>query len=279
MTTGSNEQFERETQKVARQRQEMVESKREIAQCLYRYTGPTLFGQGCALLAGDYMQLKDNCLCSTRQTQIPMSSEQLAEMIDDGVITKVFNPDDINSSDFAARMDEIMLEIQSQSLFQDADLYMINDECNCGLAKYVSEHDPEEVIAYAERVDDKITMRPEVTLSEDVVEPMRECSYDEFNPGGRQMQKQADSVNKERENRGNAYAKLREEYLANGGNSVKEPGEILQNKEMSAKDRLTAYRDAQDTIEEQQQSAQQLQIQDNVDDMGYLPKSVRRLYE
>mgnify|MGYP007111741117 CR=1 FL=1 len=86
---GNNDLDKREQERVARVRQEIVENKTELAAKLYKYNGPALKGTNCFLLTGDYMMFQDNNLFSSRGAQLPMSTEQLVEMLDDKTMSQL----------------------------------------------------------------------------------------------------------------------------------------------------------------------------------------------
>ena len=271
---------EYEKQRASLRRQELVETKHEIANALYRYQGPTLVANGCVLLTGDYMLKSDAGLTSSRNVFINMSADELTDRINDGHIAKVFNPDDMNAPDINTRIDEVLADMNLQSKFEDADQYLYNDDQEKGLAIYVKDIADS---AAEPTIDAIVECKKGVVVakmaSKDVVDDVKgakECTYEEFNPGARDLSMQLDKLNPETQNSMNAYHKLREEYLANGENDVKEPSEILQDKTLSATEKLKAYTKAQN--EKEQMNAEQQSVENNTEDMDYMPKSMRRLY-
>ena len=274
----------REQRRVARQRQEMVETKREIARSLYKYNARTLSHENTVLMTGDYMMFDNESgkgvLVSSRGAAIAISAEELADMVNDGAISKVFNPDDLNAPDFESKIDNVLTQINIQSQFEDASIYKVipnvdKNEEEKGLAFYVSVQDPQKIDAVVVKSDDKFTMMSYDDFKEtDSEADAIQCTYARFNPGAVEMKEQLAKMNGERENKQNAYSKLIEEYTQNGGNYVKEPGEIAQDSNLTAKERLDAVKQA--TEAQQEQVMQQAQIAENEEDMGYVPKSFQK---
>lgn len=274
MSIIDNELTEKEQERVARIRQEIVENKHELASKLYKYSGPSLKGAGCFLGKGDIMIRQNENMFSSRGVMLPVSSEQLVEMLDDKTMSKLFDMDDINADEFDAKLEEVLQEMAVQASYQDASYYMTNDDNSYGLATYVSEQDPDLVIAQVECRNDEFTITPMV-VPEEVTSQLRECTYNEFNPGARELRIEIANTNKETTNKGSAYAKLQKEYLANGRNDIKEPGEILKDNKMSAKDKLFACKEAVDEINEQNR---QSEVNANVeDDIFPMSKTAKRM--
>ena len=208
-----------ERERVAKTRQEIVENRRELASCLYKYNGPALKGQGCMLLPGDYMMLQNNKVTSSRGAQIPIFDEQLSDMLDEKIMTGVFDMDDLNADNFDSQLDAVLDEIYRQSTYQDASYYMTNDNNSYGLASYVSEQDPDEIIMQVECENSEFKVLPEI-VDKTVVSQLRECTYNEFNPGALEMRAELNKTSSDMKNKTNMYNEMMNEYLSNGRNII-----------------------------------------------------------
>lgn len=273
--------------RVARRRQERAETLKEMANLLYKYNGPSLISNGCALCHGDYMMANSatHGLETSRNVHLDASPARILEMIDSGSLSKVFDPDDLNADNFGKRMDYIMDVIGVQSHYHDAPIYFKDDEHDTGLAMYVAEHDVEEF----RNAEDKISAYTDLCGNtefciektpttyklhkgvEDVdwgnITSIRECSYEEFNPGSAEIREVIAGLNTERQNVNTARAKLMEMYQANGNTEITNASEVIStddiNKVLSDKSisSAEALMQARAMMDMQQQQTLQMQQQ------------------
>ena len=277
--------------KILRQRQELVESKREMARALYKYQGLSIISAGSALLTGDFLvAASTGNMVSPRGVLIQMSAAQLANEINSGSLSRVFDPDDLNSKDFESVMDTILDKMNLQSQYADASHYFLNDTTQEGVAVFMSPIVQTQMMCVIEkRFEAGVASYALKTGVGYAIDNMREVSYAEFNPGGLDLQTELVKINPEVQNKSTAYEKMRDEYESNGYNQVKEPGQVLNQKNMSATERLRQYsqvRDAYDQnynqndpnnkkMNEPGPSDEEIAIDEAID-MGYIPRSMRR---
>lgn len=266
---------QRETQKVARRMQEIIENKEEVAKCLFRYMGPAIVTPQCMLCGGDYMVFGNGALTSARGAQIPISAEELVSFIDGGHLSHVFDPTDINSSDFAERMNTILEAMNLQSKYQDAPVYYQFVHEDCALAAY--ESGTPDRIAGVLRVGTHFALHNGISKKDDMFKDSKECTYEEFNPGGKEIQDELEkTVNQETQNKSSKYQEMKQMYQQNGENRVPSVGEISQDKSLSAKDRLNAMKEAQEQMQEQ--TDMQNQIDHNEEELTPLSTSKAMRY-
>lgn len=259
--------------RTARRMLERTENRRDIAACLYQYQARTLCGGGGILVPGDYMCDMGGCLVSSRGMAIPMDAAAITEMVDGGALDKLFSMDDLNAPDFSSRFEKVLAEMDVQRHYHDASCYYKNEQAGPGLVGSVAVYDVPEpgtgqrAPVSVESTGGRFAVRPGVR--DDLVGAgFRQCTYEEFNPGGRELVMQAEAdVNAERQNTGSAYEKLKKDYLANGENEIKESGEVeppdkaVQSipgyDRMSATEKLAAMREATDRYDAYQKSLQE----------------------
>lgn len=205
--------------------QERIETREEIAAYIYAYKGSTMSGGNGLLRQGDYMSLNNSGdrLTSSRGVDIALNTGDLERMIDAGVLDKALRADDLNSPDFRAHVDKMIEQTTRQAKYQDAQAYYsISD--NTAVAAFVDDvrqvtptaaiirNGSEFTMATAEELKSDVTGIAKGTVSAvgdfaaspfEAISPERECSYEEFNPGGRDIKRELERhSNPERENQG-----------------------------------------------------------------------------
>lgn len=250
--------------RTARRMLERTENRKELAKALYQYNAKALVGGGGALLPGDVCCGVPEGLVTSRGAAIPMSLEELSALVDGGALDRMFRMDDLNAPDFGKRIDAVMSKIDTQRHFHDASCYYRSD--GPGLEAAVAVYDipagahggPQTISV--ERSDAGMAAREGVR--DDLGTGFRQCTYEEFNPGGKALALEAGSVNTERESKANAYDRLKEDYLSGGQHEGAEAGEVRKPMEaaqsipgydaMSATEKLAAMRDATDQYADHQ---------------------------
>lgn len=215
--TEKEEQEYRVSRQTALRIMQREESEAEIADALYEYNERALCGNGCLMLPGDYVCVCGNCMLGSRGAAINIDPEALAEMIDQGALSKIFDPDSLSRPDFSDKMDEVFAAMGAQRHFHDASCYMAKDGADGKLADAIAVYEPQPGEQYTVRMDEgKAECVPGVPKDVDFY---RECSYEEFNPGGTELKKEAEKAKP-----AGAYEKLVKDYLNNG--DVREYGEV-----------------------------------------------------
>ena len=262
--TGEEKRTHDSMTRTARRMLERTENKKELAMALYQYNAKALVGSGSALMPGDICCGVPEGLVTSRGAAIPMSAEELSALVDGGALDRMFRMDDLNAPDFSKRIEAVMSKINEQRHFHDASCYYKAD--GPGLESAVAVYDvpgPEpgstETIS-VERSAGGIEARAGVR--DDLDTGFRQCTYEEFNPGGRALALEAEDVNTERESKDSAYDRLKESYLSGGENKIGEAGEVRKPMDaareipgydaMSATEKLAAMRDATDRYADHQ---------------------------
>lgn len=257
MQEANNTEINRRT---ARRMQETIENRDEVMAYiskLYKYGGPTIASGQCLLCGGDYMTYDNGMMTSARGAGIPMDPEALAEMVMSGAFSKVFDPSDINAADFGKRFSAIAGAMDMQRGFMDAARYHRHEHEDRGLAEYVSAQDPEKTEAVIIRDGDDIRAASLANIPEDkkddIFANMRECDYDGFNPGRRDIQAMIrKTMNPETQNRSGAYAKMQEKYAASGGNEARSLEDIRNDKSMTPMEKMRAMGQSMDSAQQEE---------------------------
>lgn len=212
-----------EGRKTARRVMERIENARDIADALYVWQERALVNNGTMLLPGDCCMVCGEKMTSARGASVSMSPDQLAEMIDGGALHKLFNPDDLNAPDFDTKMDAVFTAMGAQAHFCDAKLYAVPDAEGQRLADAVAIWDgavpgsEQPRFVSVERKGDEFRLRDGVDarLGQGV-----QATYENFNPGGLDVQAALAGINPERENKTAAHDRILEGYEAGGSNAV-----------------------------------------------------------
>lgn len=273
--------------RTARRMLERTENRKELALALYQYNAKALVGGGGALLPGDVCCGVPEGLVTSRGAAIPMSPSELEALVDGGALDRMFRMDDVNAPDFGKRIEAVMSKLDTQRHFHDADCYYKND--GPGLESAVAVYDVPEPgqgstqTISVERNAGGMTARTGVR--DDLDTGFRQCTYEEFNPGGRALALEAESVNTERESKDSAYDRLKESYLSGGQNQVGEAGEVRKPLDaareipgydsMSATEKLAAMRDATDQYADHQARIAEEQASKEAEE-EWVPGSNRR---
>lgn len=250
--------------RTAKRMLERTENRKELAKALYQYNAKALVGGGGALLPGDVCCGVPEGLVTSRGAAIPMSESELNALVDGGALDRMFRMDDLNAPDFGKRIDAVMSKLDTQRHFHDASCYYKADAP--GLQSAVAVYDipgrdgnPPQTIS-VER--DANGMNARAGVRDDLDTGFRQCTYEEFNPGGRALALESETVNTERESKDSAYDRLKEGYLSGGQSETAEPGEVRKPLEaaqsipgydaMSPMEKLAAMRDATDQYADHQ---------------------------
>lgn len=242
-----SDRLEQERRRVARVAQEIVENKRELAEILYIWDMRMVAGPACAIMPGDYMAVGPGCMCSSRGALVDMDADDILALVSGGGMHKAFDMDDLNAPDIDVRIDSVMQRIAAQRTYQDADRYL----CSHDLQYAVAEYDPDPAPGTeappaqfaVERRGDRFSYRSGARGG-DV--PMRECRYEEFNPGGAEIVLAAQAEARPEEGRaaGSAYAEMLRRYEQSGGHGAAMPSEAARRipgfKDMSPREQLAA---------------------------------------
>lgn len=235
---------------------ERTENRKELAQALYQYNARALVGGGGMMLPGDVICAVPGGIVSARGMAVPMSPGELSQLVDGGALDRLFRMDDLNAPDFDERIGRIMSKAGMQREYQDASRYYVNS--GPGLQESVAVYDVPETgpgdPAHVSVERSGGEQKARTGVRDDLGTAFRQCTYEEFNPGGRALLNESRAVNPERENRGSAYDQLREGYLDGGENKVPESGEVKKPEDavkdipgydkMSASEKLSAMKEA-----------------------------------
>lgn len=252
--------------RAARRMLERTENKREIAQYMYKYNSRTLCGGGGFLGMGDIMMGVSGGLVSSRGMAVMMSPEEITALVDGGALDKLFNMDDLNAPDFSKVFGKVAAKIGAQRLYKDAKAYYKSKAPGLETAIAVYDAPGTEMGAVSvEAEGGKAVIRSGVRKDLDTA--FRQCSYEEFNPGGRELLLMAAETAPEKGNKTSAYERLKRDYLQNGENGVNEPGAVPRPEDavksipgfekMSAAEKLSAMREATDRYDEYQKALQE----------------------
>lgn len=271
---------EREQRRVARMMQEKAENKRELAQALHVWRGKMLANDACCVLPGDYMAVGHGCMCSSRGALLSMSEDDLHAMIEGGALSKVFRMGDVNGPDMDAQLDFYMGQIVRQRHYADASSYHV---CTGDLERAIAVYDMPEPASGSEKGSEGPMLTVERnggrfafhTGSWDGGVPMRQCSYEEFNPGGAEMIRSLESEAKPEQGRSKSVLreKMEREYLNNGENRVAKPDEAIRQipgyENMSPSERLAKMVELKDEYHKAlERSVQQEQAPSSSDQWG-----------
>lgn len=225
----------------ARAAQERVENIKEIAKSLYHWNAEMLFSDKCMLLPGDV------CICGrngglegSRGAFIPLEPDALADLIDRGALSRVFDPDDLNTPDFESRMAAVLHEFQQQRHFHDASCFYHAPELGGAIAVYdVPGPTPErDTRISVEQCEGRFELVPGVRHD---VGTMAECTYTEFNPGNADILEELNGTNPERQNQSGAYERLMAAYQDGGKNDVPEAGEARGTDQLVKPEEIAGY--------------------------------------
>ena len=262
--TGEEKRTHDNMTRTARRMLERTENRKELALALYQYNAKALVGGGGALLPGDVCCGVPEGLVTSRGAAIPMSPEELSALVDGGALDRMFRMDDLNAPDFGKRIEAVMSKIETQRHFHDASCYYKSDAPGLEFAVAVydvpgQEPGSTETISVERNADG---MAARTGVRDDFGTGFRQCTYEEFNPGGRALALEAEAVNTERESKSSAYDRLQESYLSGGHETAPEAGEVRKPLEaardipgydaMSATEKLAAMRDATDQYADHQ---------------------------
>lgn len=256
-------------------KQEYYENLKEIQQCLFRYTGPTIIRPDCVLMSEDYVSAGSNgTVQSSRGTVLDLDAEKLMAGMSKG-FKQVFNPGDLNSPDIFTRLAKVLRQVKQQSICADAQIHLIDTvRPHHGYAFYTDANG--NVLVHAEKNGEDIAYHENDV--EEVTGNVRECTYDEFNPGSRLLHtKLEQSVNLERTNKKSAYMALQEQLQQTGSVNEKDPvqtgvdayarDKILSDSSKSSYEKLMAYNQMDEQIQENEAYLQQQGINDSMDEM------------
>lgn len=257
---------EQERRRVARIMQEEAEVTAEAARAIRKWTLPMVSNDQCAIFPGDYVAVGESSIYSSRGVFVDMSPDDIASMIESGGLSEVFDTKDLNAPNISDKIDDVMEDIARQRQFKDAQHYYYHQQ------QYYHEHDHdvdghalERAVAVFEFPSD-IPGEPPATaavertgdtfefvngaVSEDI--PWRECSYEEFNPGGANIiaELRGDEKPEPTENKTSAYERMLEHYEATGGGEPEKPGDAAR--------RIPGY----DKMSPSEQLAAQVQLSD-----------------
>ena len=275
--------------RVGRMMQEKAENSRELADALHVWRARMLSNGSCCIMPGDYVFAGQGCMCSSRGAFLSMSESDLHAMIEGGALSKVFDFDDLNAPDFGSQLDGVMDRIMAQRHFRDASAYYELPGLERSVAVYdvpvtgPGRENGQNVPAMAvERNGDRFALR---TGAWDGDRPVRQCSYEEFNPGGADIMQALQSEDKSSQgrNRSELFEKMQREYLNNGENEIVKPDDALKQlpgyDSMSPSQRLAAKVKLEDEYHRAlERSGQQEQAQSTSDQWGPRLPGERRRY-
>lgn len=247
--------------RTARRMLERTENREDLVRALYEYNARALVGGGGMMLPGDIVCAVPGGIATARGMAVPMSPEELEALVDGGALDRMFRMDDLNAPDFSDRIGAVMKKAGMQMSFRDASAYYA--PAGPGLEESIAVYDVPETgpgdPAHVSVEQSGGTASFRTGVRDDLGTNFRQCTYEEFNPGGRPLLAEARSVNAERENAGTAYDKLRESYLQNGENRAPETGEVKKPEDavkdipgydrMGAAEKLAAMKDATEKYE------------------------------
>lgn len=228
----SNDDFrEAERRRVARCMQEKAENSKEVAQALHVWKARMVANDQCMVLPGDYMAVGRCCMCSSRGAMIDMAEGDIQALVESGALSRVFDNDDLNAPDFHDVLDGVLDKIAAQREFRDASCYY----CSHGL---------EQAVAVWDIPPDPDGMQPGCTAAvgrsgaefgfgDDLVStdlPLRQCSYEEFNPGGADIMAAVRAEAKPEQGRSqkSMFQEMQEKYLADGENDIAKPDDLVK---------------------------------------------------
>ena len=267
-----SDRLERERRRVARISQEIVENERELAEILYIWDLRMVASPACVILPGDYIAVGDGCMCSSRGALVDMDSEDILALVTGGGMHRAFDMDDLNAPDFDVQINSVMRRIQAQRQYQDADRYYCNHELQYAVAEYDVEppanFEDQSAPFAVERREDRFQFRNGAGAG-DI--PLRECNYEEFNPGGAEiiLASRAEARPEEGRSRGAEYAEMLRRYEASGGGKPEMPAEAARRipgfDQMSPREQMAAQYKLTD---EYHKAAERRSIQEQAPDAG-----------
>lgn len=277
--------------------QERQESRAEIAAHIYRYKARAMSGGSSLLCPGDYMMLGGGgeYLISARGAQVDLGFDGLEKLVNAGALDHVFDAADLNSPAFEGKLDKILDEMAAQAEYSDAYGYCSirgkgkGHDCAIALfAQDMLDNSPTAVVirsgtefaaAAGSAIGDSIA---DIAKSAgDGMSPVRQCSYEEFNPGMRDIRQELEkSTNGERENMDIKFKAMRDDVIsanAAGKSNLDARSEERGDKSIKSSD---AYAELKAAAEEQErQQAERAAQAENEDDLSPLAgsKAMRRL--
>lgn len=236
----SEDHRERERRRVARIMQEKAENEKELQEALYKWDMRMVANGPCIIFPGDYVAVGHGCMCSSRGALVDLDMDDIRDMIGVGGLHQVFDFDDLNAPDFYEQVDDIMARIAAQRMYQDASRYRCSGSLRQAVAEYDLPAEPGQdgkpATAAVERNGSVFVFRAGAGAG-DV--PMRQCSYDEFNPGGVDIRQALYESAKPEQGRSqkSAWQELQEKYLADGENDIAKPSDA--SRRIPGYDRMT----------------------------------------
>lgn len=271
-----SDRLEQERRRVARIAQEVVENRRELAEILYVWDMRMVAGPSCAIMPGDYVAVGSGCMCSSRGAMVDMDADDILALVTGGGMHRALDMDDLNAPDLDIRINSIMERVEAQRMYKDADRYL----CSHDLRHAVAEYDPDPVPGSeappaqfaVERRGDRFSYR-NGARGGDV--PMRECRYEEFNPGGAEIVLAAQAEARPEEGRaaGSAYAEMLRRYERSGGHGAEMPSDAARRipgfEDMSPREQMAAkYKLMDEYHKAAERSAAQERSPDAADQWG-----------
>lgn len=259
--------------------QERYESREEMLNSVYQYKGATIAAGNALLCHGDYMCVAGGALCSARGVSIALDTGSIEKMIDSGMLDNCMESANINSPDYSAQLNKIMASMARQARYQDAGRYcdihgkkaaVYGDIYGKNGMGVVILDDGKDGSAYA-ATDNNI--KPDIAygierMGKDPDGPIRECSYDEFNPNARDIRKALeDTANREGVNIGESFNKLQDDISKMGGD-----GKDISKSSGGVK---TAYAAMQEDIERQENAPGHDNPEDDISPLS-TSKAMRR---
>ena len=233
-TESGVDQREKERRRIGRIMQEKAENHREIVEALYKWDMRMVANEHCAIFPGDYVAVGHDCICSSRGVQVDMEPQDILAMIESGGLSQVFDMDDLNSPNLADKVDDMMADIERQRKFKDANCYCKCHDQKTGLEHAVAifempccEEGKQPVSVAVERTGDEFRFRNGAGTGDF---PWRQCSYEEFNPGGADIiaELRGDEKPEPTESKTSAYERMLKHYEATGGGDPEKPGDAAR---------------------------------------------------
>lgn len=276
--------------------QERQESREEIAAHIYRYKGAAMRGGGALLCPGDYMTLSgdDHFLTSARGAQIGLDTGDLEKLVEAGALDHVFHAADLNSPAFQGKLDAILDRMSAQAEYRDAYAY-----CPIHGNKAGKADKPVPEAAAAMFAKDPLSGMPTAVIirsgaefaaaagtamrdgisdiaksAGEAMAPERQCSYEEFNPGAKDIKAELEKdTNGERESMDEKFKALRDEIMASnsagkGGTDKKPEAEKPEGRKPSAYEELKAA-----AAEQERAQAERAAQAENEEDLSPLAGS------
>lgn len=207
--------------------EERQERERKMLESFHEYHGSTVVAEDALLCPGDILVLEpgDNMLISSRGVSITLNNGDLEKLLDTDTITKLCDTQSTSDKDFKKTLDNITSKIDEQAYYRDAYMYCETD-ADYAIAMFAKDaksmmptgliirNGMEFATAAGDAIGaDTMDALTKGILSNDAEAPVKECSYNEFNPENKNIKEELqENINPERENKNLKYEQMKELY-------------------------------------------------------------------